>query len=117
MDAFGLLSLETAGKARHRVAIELAELVDYVVDQLLEAESAAQKRGRAVLELRNVELSLSVAFTKEGKGGLKVWVIEAGGGVAKQESHTITVSFAPHGTPTVAQAGEGEASAEGQYED
>jgi hypothetical protein len=97
--------------------IELAELVDYVASQLLEAETTAAGRTKRILELDDVELELTLTFEKHGRAGIKAYVVDIGGGVQSGQTHRIKTSFKPHGIPAAFETGEGEAKTEVSFEE
>lgn len=74
--------------------VELTELVDYVADQLLQAEERAGKREKHVMRFVECELEMAVAIESEGSAGVRVYVLELAGGRKKTDSHTIRVKFA-----------------------
>ena len=75
------------------VQVELADLIDHVAEQLAEAERRAGEREGPVMKFQECELELAVSLETGGQGGLKVWVLELGGGRTKTNSNTITVKF------------------------
>jgi hypothetical protein len=89
--------------------IELADLIDYIAEQLLEAEARGAKRSERVLELGDVELELTVAFEKKAGAGIKIYVIDLGGGVASSHTHRIKTTFKPAGL-TVFETDDGRGS-------
>jgi hypothetical protein len=77
--------------------IELAELIDHVADQLVKAELLATKRTEHPMQFETCEIEMAVRFEKSGKGGVKVWVLELGGGATSESSNRITATFKRHG--------------------
>lgn len=76
--------------------LELPEFIDYLVEQLLIArEQAAKARTSHVLRLDECELEIAMTAKKEGKGGIKAWVVELGGSVAAEQVHRIKVKLSP----------------------
>jgi hypothetical protein len=89
--------------------VALADLIDYVADQLAQAETRASARSERVMQFETAVLELAVSIETGGKGGLKVWVLELGGGRTKTDSNTITVTLKalPGGGVTFPAEGEG----------
>ncbi len=85
---------------RHDVdGIELADAIDSVREQLIEA--AARAAGEPlVFELGDIQMEFTLELRKELKGGLKVraWVVDAGADAARATGRTHKVSFTlkPH---------------------
>ena len=73
--------------------VKLADLIDHVAQELAEAERRAAAREKRVMRFKEAQLELAVSVETEGGGGLKVWVIELGGGRTKTDSNTITVTL------------------------
>jgi hypothetical protein len=74
--------------------IELADAVDSVRNQLIEA--AARAAGRPLsFELGPVQMEFTVELRKEVKAGgkVKAWVVEAGADTARTSGHIHKVSF------------------------
>jgi hypothetical protein len=42
-----------------------------------------------------IELELEVAAERAAEGGVKFWVVEAGGGVSSTNTHTVRISLTP----------------------
>ena len=72
---------------------ELASFIDQVAQQLLAAEAKAKTRGDHVMQFEECELEMAVSVGKDAKAGIKVWVIELGGGAKKTDANTIRVKF------------------------
>jgi hypothetical protein len=74
--------------------IGLAELIEQVKRELL---PAASDQGAEVpfLSVDTVELELQVTVRKEGKAGLKVYVLEAGGGSSRDDLQKVKVTLSP----------------------
>lgn len=73
--------------------IELSQLLRYVSEELQAADTDARASGRAVMQFAECKLEIAVAAEREGKGGLKIWVLELGGGAKKTEAHTVTITM------------------------
>jgi hypothetical protein len=76
-------------------SLELPEFIDYLVEQLLIARDRAKTRTSHVLRLNECELEIAMTAKKEGKGGIKAWVVELGGSVAAEQVHRIKVKLSP----------------------
>jgi hypothetical protein len=70
--------------------IGLAELIGRVKQDLLSADS-----GTPLFSIDEVKLELKVAVTKEGKAGVHVYVVEAGGSAKRDDIQTVTVTMTP----------------------
>ncbi|MFF3316463.1 trypco2 family protein [Streptomyces sp. NPDC003035] len=74
--------------------IELADAIESVRDQLVEA--ATRATGKAVaFEVGDIEMEFTIELRKEVKGGTKVkaWVVEAGADASRTRGETHRVSF------------------------
>ena len=77
-------------------------LSDVLVQLRRELKEAQEKAMNEELQLtvRDIEIELQVATTKEanGKVGFKVWLVEgkAGGGLSHQQTHTLRLRLDPH---------------------
>lgn len=75
-------------------AIELADAVEAIRQGLI--TGAARGAGQAVrFEVGEIHMEFTVALerVRTGHGGVKAWVIEAGGDTARTTGRTHTVSF------------------------
>jgi hypothetical protein len=75
--------------------VKLVDLIDQVAMQLLEAEDRAKKRGDRVMDFAECELEVAISVESGGKGGVRVWVLELGGGRTKTDTNTIKIRFTP----------------------
>jgi hypothetical protein len=73
--------------------VELAQLVDHVATELLKAEASAAERSERVMRFTECQLEMAISIETGGDAGIKVWVLELGGGRTKTNSNTITVKF------------------------
>lgn len=71
--------------------IELADLIDYVAQQLTEADQRAGGRSGRIMSFTECELELAVSVEREAGAGIKVWLLELGGSQTKANSHVIRV--------------------------
>ncbi|MEU8521058.1 trypco2 family protein [Streptomyces sp. NPDC048577] len=74
--------------------IELADAIESVRDQLVEA--AARATGRPVaFEVGDIQMEFSIELRREMKGGAKVkaWVAETGADASRSRGETHRVSF------------------------
>lgn len=76
--------------------IGLAELVSTLRAEIIEAVTNSTESG-IHFPIGQITLEFHVGVTRErdGKGGIRAWVIELGGGgkYAKEEIHTVTVTL------------------------
>ncbi len=70
----------------------LADFLRQVRNELLEG---SREQGQKILELKNVELEVSFVVGKAAKGGVKFWIVEAGGEYSKQQTHTVKLTLIP----------------------
>jgi hypothetical protein len=91
--------------------LELPEFIGYVVDQLLVAREQARKRTSHVLRLHECEIEIALTAKKEGTGGVKAWVVEAGGSASVEHVHQMKVKFTPVSPAEVFETGEASAAA------
>lgn len=73
--------------------IELSQLLRYVSQELQDADAAAKAAGSPVMQFDECRLEFAVSAEKQASGGVKVWVLNLGGGAKKSESHTLTVTM------------------------
>lgn len=73
--------------------VPLAEMIEHVATALIQAQEMAQQRGQAVMQFSQCQIESAVEVTKEATGGIKVWIVELGGGAKKTDHNTITVTF------------------------
>lgn len=83
-----------SGTGHEMDGIELADAVDSVRNQLIEAASRATGRPLS-FELGPVQMEFTLELRKEHKAGgkVKAWVVEAGTDTARTSGHTHKVSF------------------------
>ena len=78
--------------------IPLSEMIETLREELEEAQKKAKKSDlKFVTESVELELSVAVSKTGTGKGGIKFWVIEAGGEYerTKETTHKFTLKLKP----------------------
>ena len=73
--------------------IPLSDLLASVRSEIVTADAAAQEAGVAVMKFDECEFEFAVEIEKDAKGGIKVWVLELGGGVKKKDSNKIRVKY------------------------
>jgi hypothetical protein len=74
--------------------VRLAELINEVASELLRAEELAEGRNQEpVFRFEECEIEVAISVEKEGKAGIRVWVLELGGGAKKTDANTVTVKF------------------------
>ena len=75
-------------------SIGLAELIDQVKQELFSQETGSDTTV-PFFSVDQVTLELKVTVSKEGKAGLQIHVIEVGGGLSREDVHTIQVTLTP----------------------
>lgn len=75
------------------VQIALSDVLDHISNELLQADSRARQRGKATMQFAECELEFAVNLEKSGKAGIKVWVLNLGGGIKKTESNIVRIKF------------------------
>ncbi len=73
--------------------IPLADLLANVAEELLKAQKTAQARGEAVMQFEECEVEFAIKAEVDGKAGVKLYVVNIGGGVKRTEANTIRVKF------------------------
>lgn len=81
------------GRRRHD-GIELADAVESVRDQLIEAATRGTGRPLA-FEVGDIQMEFTLELRKEVKGSarVKAWVVEAGADAGRATGHTHKVAF------------------------
>lgn len=74
--------------------IGLAELIEQVKQELL-ATSLEKENDVPFLSVDSVELELQVTVKKEGKTGVKIYVLEAGAGISQDDVQKVKVRLSP----------------------
>jgi hypothetical protein len=74
--------------------IGLAELIEQVKRELL-APSSEGETDIPLLSVDEVELELQVTVKKEAKGGIKIYVLELGGGGSRDDVQKVKVKLSP----------------------
>ena len=69
--------------------ISLQEFIDEVKAELKEAN----KTDDPFFEIEGVELEVSFALEAQGKGRLKFWVVDVGGGAKAHQTHKVTLKL------------------------
>ncbi|HIK18776.1 MAG TPA: hypothetical protein IGS53_26315 [Leptolyngbyaceae cyanobacterium M33_DOE_097] len=75
-------------------SIGLADLIAKVKNELIYVDLEQEKEA-PVFWVNSVELELQVTVKREGKGGIKVYVVEAGAGISRDDVQKIKVSMTP----------------------
>ena len=73
--------------------IQLSEMLDHISLELLEAQKKANDRGQSTMQFSECEIEFAVETTKEGGGGIKVWISELKAGAKKTDSNTVRIKF------------------------
>jgi|WetSurMetagenome_2_1015567.scaffolds.fasta_scaffold1560686_1 hypothetical protein len=74
--------------------IGLAELIQQIKNELLEVTDVTAD-DTPIFSVDAVELSIQVKVVKEGNAGIKIQVVELGGGLSREDVHTVKVSLNP----------------------
>jgi hypothetical protein len=82
------------GKADMAKEIPLSEVLEEITNQLLQADAYARRRGKSVMQFQECEVEFAVELSKEGEGGVEIYVARIGGAVKKTDINTIKVKFA-----------------------
>lgn len=75
-------------------SIGLAELIEQIKRELLSTEAEGEK-PIPLFSVDQVNLELQVTARKEGKAGIKVYVVELGGGGSRDDVQKVTVTLTP----------------------
>ncbi|MEP0755216.1 hypothetical protein NDA03_23650 [Trichocoleus sp. Lan] len=75
-------------------SIGLAELIEQVKQELLTPSSKGET-DIPLLSVDEVELELQVTVKKEAKGGIKIYVLELGGGGSRDDVQKVKVKLSP----------------------
>jgi hypothetical protein len=75
-------------------SIGLAELIEQVKQELL-ATSLNNEKDVPFLSVDSIELELQVIVKREGKAGIKIHVLEAGGGTGRDDVQKVKVTMSP----------------------
>jgi NTP-dependent ternary system trypsin peptidase co-occuring protein len=73
--------------------IAIADVLSHISNQLLQADKAARERGTATMRFDECELEFAIKVEGSAKAGIKVWLMELGGGVTKADTNTIRIKF------------------------
>jgi len=73
--------------------MKLAEVLDSLAQQLLEAQSNATERGAAVMQFAECEIEFAVEIEKTAQAGIQIYVLKFGGDVKRADSNTIRLKF------------------------
>lgn len=75
-------------------SIGLAELIEHIKQELLSTKAEGEK-PIPLFSVDQVNLELQVTARKEGKAGIKVYVVELGGGGSRDDVQKVTVTLTP----------------------
>ncbi|NET43316.1 trypco2 family protein [Okeania sp. SIO2B3] len=75
-------------------SIGVAELIQQVKQELL-TESPDSETDIPIFAVDSVELELQVTVKKEGKAGIKIYVLEMGGGGSRDDVQKVKVKLSP----------------------
>lgn len=71
----------------------LAEMVDVVARELLEAQSEAEKRSGPVMQFEECEMTFAVTAQRKAGGALKLYVVNLSGESQITEQNTVRIKF------------------------
>ncbi|WP_414618914.1 trypco2 family protein [Calothrix sp. CCY 0018] len=74
--------------------IGLSELIEQVKQELL-TTSPENEKDIPLLSVDSVELELQVTVKNEGKAGIKIYVLELGGGNSQDDVQKVKVTLSP----------------------
>jgi hypothetical protein len=74
--------------------IGLAELIEQIKRELLSTEIHSEA-DIPLFSVDDLTLEINVTVRKEGKGGLKIYVAEIGGGVSRDDVQKVKVTLTP----------------------
>jgi len=80
-------------------------LSDFIKSVRAELIEASTHEGDPILELKDVELEVSFVVGKNAKGGVKLWVVDAGGEYSKQQTQTVKLTMTPIHTQKTTKSG------------
>jgi hypothetical protein len=87
----------------------LAEVLDHITDEIRKAHARSADQGGPVMQFEECEFEFAIEAEKEASGGLKVWIINLGGGAKRTDSNTIRVKYTKiPGRPYQAEQQQGE---------
>lgn len=75
-------------------SIGLAELIEQVKRELL-TTSPDNETDVPFLSVDSIQLELQVTVKREGKTGIKIYVLEAGGSAGRDDVQTVKVTLSP----------------------
>lgn len=75
-------------------SIGLSELIQQVKKELL-AQSPDMETDIPIFAVDSVELELQVTVKKEAKGGIKIYVLEMGGGASRDDVQKVKLKLSP----------------------
>ncbi|NEP77336.1 MAG: hypothetical protein F6K17_02060 [Okeania sp. SIO3C4] len=75
-------------------SIGLAELIQQVKQELL-TQAPDSETDIPIFAVDSVELELQVTVKKEGKAGIKIYVLEMGGGGSRDDVQKVKVKLSP----------------------
>lgn len=73
--------------------IPLSDLVAHITDELKKAHDRSKEQGQAVMQFEECEIEFAVEAEKSAEGGIKIWVVNLGGGAKKTDSNTVKIKY------------------------
>lgn len=73
--------------------VELSKVLDHIAAELIVVDTAARTRSKPVMQFDECEIEFAVKVEMSGQAGIKVWVLEIGGGGKHEHSNKIKVKF------------------------
>ncbi|MFI7670802.1 trypco2 family protein [Nocardia sp. NPDC049526] len=86
--------------------IEFSDMIKYLKSELATAQAAATDDFKLKLDECSVELNIAVK--REGKAGIKAYVVTIGGGLSSEQTHKVTAKFRPFDADSVFETGTGD---------
>ena len=80
--------------AEENNSVGLAELIEQVKQELL-TTSLSKETDIPFLSVDSIELELQVTIKREGKTGIKIYVLEVGGGAGRDDVQKVKVTLSP----------------------
>lgn len=73
--------------------IVLSEVLEHISSELWEVNERAIKSGRATMQFSECEIEFAIETEGKAETGIKVYVVNLGGGVKRSETNRIKIKF------------------------
>ncbi|MFI6171357.1 trypco2 family protein [Nocardia sp. NPDC051052] len=73
--------------------IELSDMIRYLKSELTAAQAGSGDGFKLTLDECTIELNIAVK--REGKAGIKAYVVTIGGGLSSEQTHKVSAKFKP----------------------